>query len=58
MVENLARMWLSRILSDPDRLRQEIDLYQTKTEWENAPVLDQLKITDLLIEENQEKLDN
>ncbi|MGD0004384.1 MAG: hypothetical protein ABSE06_09170 [Anaerolineaceae bacterium] len=57
-MENLARMWLSRILSDPDRLRQEIDLYQTKTEWENAPVLDQLKITDLLIEENQEKLDN
>ncbi len=57
VAETLTWNWLSRILRDPERLREEIDLYQTRAERENAPVLEQLRITDSLIGENQKKLD-
>jgi site-specific DNA recombinase len=56
-VDALAWDWVSSILKDPEKLRQEIDLYQSGAAAQYGPALDQLKITDDLLIENRNQLE-
>jgi site-specific DNA recombinase len=56
LVDGLAWTWISTILKDPEKLRSEIDVFQTRAQRENAPALDQMRIVDDLLAENRSKL--
>jgi site-specific DNA recombinase len=49
--------WIKGLLSDPKHLQDSINEIISKQEENNAPIIDQLKITEELIGENQEQLD-
>lgn len=55
-VDGLAWNWLAEILRDPEKLQNEIDLFQSRAARQFAPVLGQLQITDELLTENRAKL--
>jgi site-specific DNA recombinase len=55
-IDRLAWEWLTSILKDPDKLQQEIDIFQDRANRQNAPALEQLHITEELIAENRNRL--
>ncbi len=55
-IDRIAWEGLSSILKDPDKLRQEIDIFQDQANRQNAPTLEQLSITEDLLAENRQKL--
>jgi site-specific DNA recombinase len=56
-IDRLAWEWLTSILKDPDKLQQEIDIFQDRANRQNAPTLEQLHITEDLLTENRSRLD-
>jgi hypothetical protein len=55
-IDSIAWDWLTKILTDPEKLQSEIDVFQTQAMREYAPTLEQLHITDDLLAENRAKL--
>jgi site-specific DNA recombinase len=55
-VDCIAWDWITSILEDPEKLQQEIDIFQDRANRDNAPTLEQLQITEELLEENRKKL--
>ncbi|MDR3574080.1 MAG: recombinase family protein [Anaerolineaceae bacterium] len=55
-IDTLVWDWLSSILKDPEKLKQELDLYQSGAALQYGPALEQLKITDDLLIDNRNLL--
>ena len=56
LIDGIAWEWLKSILEDPEKLQNEIDIFQDQAMHRNEPILEQLKITDDLLTENRAKL--
>jgi len=55
-LDSLAWNWVKSLLEDPARLREEIDLYRSRTELQNAPILRHLQTARELIAEKRGQL--